>query len=61
MFSVPYYFQSKTKAGGLLFIAESRPPLRNTAGIVGLTVDWSSKAPGRRLIARVLAGQRGRP
>jgi hypothetical protein len=61
VFRVPYYLQSKTKAGGFLFLTAPRPPLQNTAGIVGLTVDWSSTAPGKRLIARVLAGQRGRP
>lgn len=59
LFRVPYNFRSKTKAGGTFFITVARPPLQNMAGIVGLTVDSTSKAPGRRLIMRVLAGRRG--
>jgi hypothetical protein len=35
--------------------------LQNLAGIVGLTVDWTSKAPGKRLVMRVLASRRGGP
>ena len=61
VFAVPYAFLSKTQARGLLFITAPQPPLQNVAGIVGLTVDWSSKAPGKRLIVRVLASRRGNP
>ena len=59
VFRVPYTLQSKTQANGTLFITASHPPLQNMAGIIGATIDWSSKTPGKRLILRVLAGQRG--
>ena len=39
----------------------TKPPLQIVAGIVGLTVDWASIAPGKRLIVRVLASRRGNP
>ena len=58
VFSLPYFFRSKTQARGRLFITEPRPPLQNIAGIVGLVIDWSSKSPDKRLIMRVLAGRR---
>ena len=61
VFRLPYTLLSKTKAGGIFFITAPRPPLQNTAGIIGLTVDWTSKPPGKRLIMRVLAGRRGEP
>ncbi len=61
IFRLPYYFNSKTKAGGTFFVTTPVPPLQNMAGIVGLTVDWTSKAAGKRLVVRVLAGRRGPP
>jgi hypothetical protein len=59
VFRVPYNFLSKTTAHGMFYFTSVRPPLRNLAGFVGLTVDASSKTPGKRLIMRVLAGQLG--
>jgi hypothetical protein len=59
VFRVPYNFFSKTTAHGMFYFTTVRPPLRNLAGFVGLTVDASSKTPGKRLIMRVLAGQLG--
>jgi hypothetical protein len=59
VFRVPYHFLSKTKASGTFYFAEAGPPLRNLAGFVGLTIDSTSKQPGKRLIMRVLAGRRG--
>lgn len=61
IFQIPYNFRSKTQARGTFFVTASRPPLRNMAGIVGLTVDWTSKTPAKRLLVRVLAGRRGVP
>jgi hypothetical protein len=61
IFRVPYNFNSKTQARGSFFVTTSRPPLQNMAGIVGLTVDWTSKASNKRLIVRVLASRRGAP
>jgi len=58
VFAVPYNFRSKTTARGMFFATEARPPLQNMAGIIGLTVTSTTKAPGRRLIMRVLAGRR---
>jgi len=59
IYSVPYNFISKTKAKGNFFVTSPQPPLQNMAGIAGLTVDWTSKTPGKRLIVRVLASRRG--
>jgi len=59
VFRLPYNFRSKTNMNGTLFVTAARPPLQNLAGVVGLTVDWSSKTPGKRLIVHVLAGRRG--
>jgi hypothetical protein len=56
---VPYNFLSKTTAHGKFYFTTVRPPLRNLAGFVGLTVDSSSKTPDKRLIMRVLAGRLG--
>ena len=61
VFRVPYTLQSKTQAKGTLFITAPRPPLENMAGIIGATIDESSKIPGARLIVRVLTGHRGIP
>ena len=61
VFRLPYKLDSKTKAGGTFFITAPQPPLQNTAGIIGLTVDWTSKPPGKRLTMRVLACRRGGP
>lgn len=61
IFRVPYNFFSKTKAKGHFYLMNSRPPLQNLAGIIGLTVDETSKAPGKRLVMRVLAGRRAPP
>ena len=58
IFRVPYDFISKTRAKGTFFVTASQPPLQNMAGILGLTVDWTSKTPGKRLIIRVLASRR---
>ena len=58
IFRLPYHFLSKTKAKGNFFLTAPRPPLQNMAGVVGLTVDETSKTPGKRLIMRVLAGRR---
>lgn len=58
IFRLPYRFLSKTKAKGNFFVTAPRPPLQNMAGVVGLTVDETSKTPGKRLIMRVLAGSR---
>lgn len=59
VYRVPYNFFSKTKAHGSFYFSRARPPLLNLAGFLGLTVDATSKAPGRRLVMRVLAGHRG--
>jgi hypothetical protein len=59
-FRVPYKLNSKTEARGKIFITDPRPPLQNMAGIIGATVDETSKATGRRLVLRVLAAQRVR-
>jgi hypothetical protein len=59
VFCVPYNFLSKTTAHGKFYFTTVRPPLRNLAGFVGLTVDSSSKTPDKRLIMRVLAGRLG--
>jgi hypothetical protein len=59
IFRMPYNFLSKTNARGALFVTVPQPPLQNIAGIVGLTVDWSSKTPDKRLVMRVLASRRG--
>ncbi len=59
IFRVPYHFLSKTTAHGTFYFTAVRPPLRNLAGFVGLTIDSSSKTPGKRLIMRVLAGRLG--
>ena len=56
---MPYDFQSKTNAKGTLFITAPLPPLLNLAGIVGLTIDRSSKTSTKRLIVRVIAGHCG--
>lgn len=56
IFRVPFNFYSKTKAKGYFYITASRPPLQNMGGILGLTVDETSKTPTKRLIMRVLAG-----
>lgn len=61
VFRVPYNLNSKTQAKGTLFVTTPLPPLQNLAGIVGLTIDWTSKSAGKRLIVRVLAGERGPP
>jgi hypothetical protein len=61
IYRVPYNFRSKTEARGAFFVTASRPPLQNLAGIVGLTIDWSSKAAAKRLTMRVLAGHLGSP
>lgn len=61
VFRIPYRFDSKTHCGGALWVTAPRPPLQTMAGILGLTIDWTSKAPGKHLIVRVLAGERGRP
>ena len=58
IFRLPYHFLSKTKAKGNFFVTAPRPPLQNMAGVIGLTVDETSKTPGKRLIMRVLAGRR---
>ena len=57
IFRVPYNFYSKTKAKGHFYITASRPPLQNMGGIIGLTVDETSKTSSKRLIMRVLAGR----
>jgi len=59
VFCVPYNFLSKTTAHGTFYFTAVRPPLRNLAGFVGLTVDSSSKTPDKRLIMRVLSGRLG--
>jgi hypothetical protein len=61
IFRLPYFFKSKTQAGGTFYVTAPQPPLQNMAGIVGLTVDWTSKTAAKRLIVRVLAGRRGTP
>ena len=61
VFRVPYNFISKTKAHGTFYVVVPRPPLQNMAGIIGLTVDETSKTPTKRLIVRVLASRRGHP
>lgn len=61
LFQVPYHFRSKTKASGAFFITAARPPLQNMAGIVGFTVDSTTKNSGKRLLMRVLSGRRGPP
>jgi len=61
VFRVPYNFQSRTRAKGTLFVTAPQPPLQNMAGIVGLTIDWTSKTSTKRLVVRVLAGRRGGP
>jgi len=61
VYQIPYEFRSKTKAHGSFFATAARPPLQTMAGIVGLTVDWTSKAPAKRLIVQVLAGKGGTP
>ena len=61
VFRLPYSFQSKTQAKGTLFLTAPRPPLHAMAGIVGLTIDESSKTATKRLVVRVLAGRRGAP
>lgn len=61
IFRVPYNLHSRTEAKGSLFITAPRPPLQNTAGIIGLTIDWSSKTATRRLSMRVIAGRTGTP
>lgn len=61
IFRVPYNFRSRTQARGNFFITASQPPLRNMAGIIGLTVDSTSKNSTKRLVMRVLAGARGGP
>lgn len=58
IFRVPYHFLSKTKAKGDFFVTAPRPPLQNIAGVIGLTVDETSKTPGKRLVMRVLAGRK---
>lgn len=57
IFRLPYRFLSKTKAKGNFYVTAPRPPLQNMAGIIGLTVDETSKTSGKRLIMRVLAGR----
>ena len=59
VFRVPYNFLSKTTAHGAFYFTAVRPPLRNLAGFIGLTVDSSSKTPDKRLSMRVLAGRLG--
>ncbi|MEO6994177.1 MAG: hypothetical protein ABI273_11135 [Lacunisphaera sp.] len=59
IFRVPYNFLSKTTAHGTFYFTAVRPPLRNLAGFVGLTVDTTSKTANKRLIMRVLAGRLG--
>ena len=59
IFRLPYNFLSRTNAHGVFFVTSPRPPLQNIAGIVGLTVDGSSKDPAKRLVMRVLASRRG--
>lgn len=61
LFRVPYHFLSKTKASGNFFVTAPRPPLQNMAGIIGLTIDQTSKVAGKRLTVRVLSGRRGQP
>lgn len=61
VFRVPYHFLSKTKAHGFFYFTTARPPLQNTAGFLGLTVDSTSKVQGKRLVMRVLAGRPGSP
>lgn len=61
IFRMPYAFHSKTEARGAFFVTAPQPPLQNMAGLVGLTVDETSKVPGKRLVMRVLAGRRGPP
>jgi hypothetical protein len=61
VFRLPYKFLSKTKAVGTFYFTASRPPLLNLAGILGLTVDSTSKTPAKRLVVRVLASRRGGP
>lgn len=58
IFRVPFNFHSKTEAHGFFYVTASKPPLQNVAGILGLTVDDTSKAPGRLLVMRVIAGRR---
>ena len=59
VFRLPYHLWSKTNATGTFYVTRPQPPLQNMAGLVGLTIDETSKKPGRRLIVRVLAGRRG--
>lgn len=61
VFRVPYHFLSKTKARGTFYITAAQPPLQNMAGIIGLTIDETSKTAAKRLIVRVLASRRGPP
>jgi len=61
IFRVPFNFHSKTEAHGFFYVTASKPPLQNVAGILGLTVDGTSKVPGRRLVMRVIAGRRATP
>lgn len=61
LFRLPYHLWSKTNATGAFYVTRPQPPLQNMAGLVGLTVDETSKKPGRRLSIRILAGRRGSP
>ncbi len=61
VYGVPYRFLSKTKAQGHFYFTPASPPLQTMAGFVGLTIDSTSKSPGKRLVMRVLSGRRGEP
>lgn len=61
LFRLPYHLWSKTNATGSFYVIRPQPPLQNMAGLVGLTVDETSKKPGRRLSMRIMAGRRGPP
>ena len=61
IFRVPFSFHSKTEAHGFFYVTASKPPLQNVAGIVGLTVAGTSKAPGRQLVMRLIAVRRATP
>lgn len=61
IFRVPFNFHSKTEAHGFFYVTAANPPLRVMAGILGLSVEATSKAPGRRLVMRVVAGRRAVP
>jgi hypothetical protein len=53
--SVPFSFQTKSHLSGTLFITEPKGQLQICAGIAGLTIEKSEKAPGSRLELRIFS------